>query len=50
MARKAEIAAELRDEIRAGRYGPGDRLPRVPTCGPVRGDHRDRGVRGTDPG
>ena len=29
MSRKAEIAAELRDEIRAGRYRAGDRLPRV---------------------
>ena len=29
MSRKADIAAELRDEIRTGRYGPGDRLPRV---------------------
>ena len=29
MSRKAEIAAALRDDIRAGRYRPGDRLPRV---------------------
>jgi GntR family transcriptional regulator len=28
-SQKARIAAELRDEIRAGRYRPGDRLPSV---------------------
>ena len=29
MSRKTEIAAVLRDELRAGQYGPGERLPRV---------------------